>query len=75
MTDKPPFSQQTRQIIVWTNSGLLAGIVAAALGVLWFGPDSDLGNTVIGLLSTIAGMLVKNLSTVVDYCFGGADRG
>lgn len=76
MVEISEFAKETRQITIWTNTGLLGLVIAAALALVWLGPaDSDLGNIALGLLSTIAGMLVKNLSTVVDCVFGGSDKG
>lgn len=72
------YGKRLRTRVVWANGIGLGAVILAVLALVFYAPENnDAVNTAIGLLSTIAGMLTKNSSTIIDYLFGGSseDRG
>lgn len=68
------YGKRLRTRVSWNNTASLAVVVGVSVALAILGPDTTNVAAVIGLLGTIAGMLVKNASTIVDYLFGGSSN-
>jgi len=66
------YGKRLRTRVSWNNTAALGVVVAVSVCLAIWGPDTTNVAAVIGLLGTIAGMLVKNQSTIVDFLFGGS---
>lgn len=69
------YGNRLRTRVSYGNHAATAVCVTLGASLAIFGPQgSDNVALAIGSLFTLAGMFVKNTSTIVDYLFGGSSR-